>query len=86
MSDYWVAVLLGFSFGNLWVCALLVFSLQTTNRSTCAGYLIENGFCSPGSAQHNIGITSDRIQHLSGDHPPVRLGASVEETVAWIWK
>ena len=40
MSDYWVAVLLGFSFGNLWVCALLVFSLQTTNRSTCAGYLI----------------------------------------------
>ncbi|MBN2287686.1 MAG: hypothetical protein JXQ83_00040 [Candidatus Glassbacteria bacterium] len=40
MSDYWVAVLLGFSFGNLWVCALLVFSLQTTNRSTCAGYLV----------------------------------------------
>jgi len=40
MSDYWVAVLLGFSFGNLWICALLVFSLQTTNRSTCAGYLI----------------------------------------------
>ena len=40
MSDYWVAILLGFSFGNLWVCALLVFSLQTTNRSTCAGYLI----------------------------------------------
>ena len=40
MSDYWVAVLLGFSFGNLWICALLVFSLQNTNRSTCAGYLI----------------------------------------------
>ena len=40
MSDYWVAILLGFSFGNLWICALLVFSLQTTNRATCAGYLI----------------------------------------------
>ncbi|MEA2063805.1 MAG: hypothetical protein U9P14_08925 [Gemmatimonadota bacterium] len=39
MSDFWVAVLLGFSFGNLWVCALLVFSLQTTNRMTCGGYL-----------------------------------------------
>ncbi|MEA1997523.1 MAG: hypothetical protein U9N45_07775, partial [Gemmatimonadota bacterium] len=34
------AIILGFSFGNLWVCALLVFSLQTTNRSTCGGYLV----------------------------------------------
>lgn len=40
MNDYLVAILLGFSFGNLWVCALLVFSLQTTNKMTCAGYLI----------------------------------------------
>ncbi len=40
MNDYLVALLLGFSFGNLWLCALLVFSLQTTNRSTCAGYLL----------------------------------------------
>jgi len=40
MNDFLVAILIGFSFGNLWVCALLVFSLQTTNRSTCAGYLI----------------------------------------------
>ncbi len=40
MSDYLVPLLLGFSFGNLWVCALLVFSLQTTNRSTCGGYLL----------------------------------------------
>ena len=40
MSDYLTAIVLGFSFGNLWVCALLVFSLQTTNRSSCAGYLV----------------------------------------------
>ena len=40
MNDYVVATLVGFSFGNLWLCALLVFSLQTTNRSTCAGYLV----------------------------------------------
>ena len=40
MNDYLAAVVLGFSFGNLWVCALLVFSLQTTNRASCAGYLI----------------------------------------------
>lgn len=40
MEDYLVPMLLGFSFGNLWICALLVFSLQTTNRSTCAGYLL----------------------------------------------
>jgi len=40
MSEYLAALLLGFSFGNLWLCALLVFSLQTTNRSTCAGYLL----------------------------------------------
>jgi hypothetical protein len=33
-------VLLGLSFGNLWICALLVFSLQTTNRATCGGYLV----------------------------------------------
>jgi len=39
MNDYLVSILLGFSFGNLWVCALLVFSLQTTNKMTCAGYL-----------------------------------------------
>jgi hypothetical protein len=40
MSDYLAAIVLGFSFGNLWVCALLVFSLQTTNRASCAGYLV----------------------------------------------
>lgn len=40
MNDYLVALLLGFSFGNLWLCALLVFSLQNTNRATCGGYLL----------------------------------------------
>ena len=40
MSDYLVPLLLGLSFGNLWICALLVFSLQTTSRSTCGGYLV----------------------------------------------
>lgn len=40
MEDYLVPLVLGFSFSNLWICALLVFSLQTTNRSTCGGYLV----------------------------------------------
>lgn len=40
MDGLLTAVLLGLSFGNLWLCALLVFSLQTTNRNTCAGYLV----------------------------------------------
>jgi hypothetical protein len=40
MNDLLVPAFLGLSFGNLWLCALLVFSLQTTSRSTCAGYLV----------------------------------------------
>lgn len=40
MNEYLTALLLGFSFGNLWLCVILVFSLQATNRSTCAGYLL----------------------------------------------
>jgi hypothetical protein len=40
LSDVLAAFFLGLSFGNLWLCALLVFSLQTTNRLTCAGYLV----------------------------------------------
>ncbi len=39
MNLYLTAAGLGLSFGNLWVCVLLVFSLQTTNRHTAAGYL-----------------------------------------------
>ncbi len=39
MDQILVALMLGFSFGNLWLCAILVFSLQTTNRFTCLGYL-----------------------------------------------
>jgi hypothetical protein len=40
MNEILSALLLGFSFGNLWLCVLLVFSLQTTNRATCGGYLL----------------------------------------------
>jgi hypothetical protein len=40
MSEILSALLLGFSFGNLWICVLLVFSLQTTSRATCGGYLV----------------------------------------------
>ena len=39
MDLYLTAAGLGLSFGNLWICVLLVFSLQTTNRNTAAGYL-----------------------------------------------
>ncbi len=39
MDLYLSAAVLGLSFGNLWICVLLVFSLQTSNRATAAGYL-----------------------------------------------
>ena len=39
-NDYLSALLIGLTYGNLWVCALLVFSLQTTKRSTSIGFLI----------------------------------------------
>ncbi len=39
-NDYISALLIGLTYGNLWVCALLVFSLQTTKRSTSIGFLI----------------------------------------------
>jgi len=39
MGLYLSAAVLGLSFGNLWICVLLVFSLQTANRATAAGYL-----------------------------------------------
>jgi len=39
MDLYLTAAGLGLSFGNLWICVLLVFSLQTANRHTAAGYL-----------------------------------------------
>ena len=34
------AAVLGLSFGNLWLCVLLVLSLSTTDRATCGGYLV----------------------------------------------
>jgi len=40
MDLYLTAAGLGLSFGNLWICVLLVFSLQTANRNTAAGYLL----------------------------------------------
>ncbi len=39
MEGLLTAAGLGLSFGNLWICVLLVFSLQTANRATAAGYL-----------------------------------------------
>jgi hypothetical protein len=40
MQDLLSAIVLGLSFGNLWICVVLVFTLQQTNRRTCTGYLI----------------------------------------------
>lgn len=39
MDLFLSAAVLGLSFGNLWICVLLVFTLQTSNRATAAGYL-----------------------------------------------
>ncbi len=40
MNDYLSASLIGLTYGNLWVCALLVFSLQTTKKLISIGFLI----------------------------------------------
>ena len=39
-NDYISALLIGLTYGNLWVCALLVFSLQTTKKLISIGFLI----------------------------------------------
>ncbi|MBR6060446.1 MAG: hypothetical protein IKP67_00100 [Spirochaetales bacterium] len=39
-NDYLSAILIGLTYGNLWVCALLVFSLQTTKKLTSVGFLL----------------------------------------------
>ena len=40
MTDVIAAALLGLSLGNVWICALVVFALQTSNRWVCSGYLV----------------------------------------------
>lgn len=40
MNDLITAVFVGLSFGNLWLCVLLTYTLQTTNRNVCLGFLI----------------------------------------------
>jgi ABC-type nickel/cobalt efflux system permease component RcnA len=40
MADLYTAILLGLSFSNIWICALVIFSLQTSHKSTGAGYII----------------------------------------------
>jgi len=40
MTDITAAALLGLSLGNVWICALVVFALQTSDRSACGGYLV----------------------------------------------
>ena len=72
MSEYLTALLLGFSFGNLWLCALLVFSLQATNRSTCGGYLVGRfiAICilctAISAAGRYIEVERDVLNFLSG--------------------
>lgn len=40
MNDLITAALVGLSFGNLWLCVLLTYTLQTTNRNVCIGFLV----------------------------------------------
>ncbi len=40
MQDYTTALLLGFSFGNLWICTLLVFSFEIGSKALSLGYLL----------------------------------------------
>ncbi len=39
LTDLYTAILLGLSFSNIWICALVIFSLQTSDRSTGLGYI-----------------------------------------------
>ena len=40
MDELVSAGVVGLSFGNLWICTLLVFSLRAGGRSLAAGYLL----------------------------------------------
>lgn len=40
MNEVATAALLGLSLGNLWICALVVFALQTSDKWACGGYLV----------------------------------------------
>jgi len=39
-ADIYTSILLGLSFSNIWICALVIFSLQTSQKSTGIGYII----------------------------------------------
>lgn len=39
MKDYLSAFMIGISFSNMWICALLIFSLQQLKKNVCIGYL-----------------------------------------------
>ncbi len=40
MEDIVTAFLIGLSFGNMWMCVVLVFSLQGANKETAVGFLV----------------------------------------------
>jgi len=40
IADLYSAFLLGLTFSNIWICALVIFSLQTSSRKTSAGYIL----------------------------------------------
>lgn len=40
MADITAGALLGLSLGNVWICALVVFALRTSDRAACGGYLV----------------------------------------------
>lgn len=72
MDAFLTAAGLGLSFGNLWICVLLVFSLQTANRVTAAGYLLGRGIalvvlCIIVSAVGQMVVVPPRLLHaISG--------------------
>lgn len=39
LADIYTSILLGLSFSNIWICALVIFSLQTSDRLTGIGYI-----------------------------------------------
>ncbi|MCX7958463.1 MAG: hypothetical protein N3B13_05385 [Deltaproteobacteria bacterium] len=37
--DFYTAFFLGLTFSNIWICALVIFSLQTSDKRTGIGYI-----------------------------------------------
>ncbi|MGB9599067.1 MAG: hypothetical protein ACP5QK_01145 [Myxococcota bacterium] len=68
LADIYTSILLGLSFSNIWICALVIFSLQTSDRLTGIAYIIGRflGIVTFVAIFHIIGDTF-RPSHITLD-------------------